>query len=250
MNSDMAREVGRNVSVFAANLDRLMTRQGIRNSALAKAVGVSREMVAVWRRGKSLPAPERGEALTEALQCTEAELFEDVGDESPPMLPIAQWAKREDIPVGRARSLFELGLLTGSIGSEGGVQLVPVTLRAPADSKHLVRVARRPGWVAAFAVNLDGRMREMSMSNAEMAEATGVGQCAVTHWRSGRGYPLTHRLPVIAQKLGCEVDDLIAEPLQRRMQNWKFRFGHAWHLPGERLPETAQTAKEVEMAGD
>jgi transcriptional regulator with XRE-family HTH domain len=237
-------EIERNVGVFARNLDRLMTRRGIRNSTLAQIVGVSREMVSVWRQGKSLPAPERGDVLARALNCTEAELFEDVADDLPPMLPIAQWAKRENIPVGRAKSLFERGILSSDdciIGDDDGVHLVPVQLRAPPNSKHLVRVAQRPAWVMAFAVNLDGRMREMSMQNSEMAEATSVGQCAVTHWRSGRGYPLTKRLPLIADKLGCTVDDLLAEPIGRRVTNWKFRFGHAWQASGEQI-ETPEAA--------
>jgi transcriptional regulator with XRE-family HTH domain len=123
------------------------------------------------------------------------------------------------------------------------MHLVPVAVRAPPNSKHLVRVTRRPAWVAAFSVNLDNRMREMMMTNDDMAQATHVGQCAVTHWRSGRGYPLIERLPLIAKKLGCEVDDLLADPLQRWVIHWKLRFGHAWQMPGEQGEQTGETAR-------
>jgi transcriptional regulator with XRE-family HTH domain len=221
-------EGDRNVGVFAANLDRLMTRMGFSNATLAKALGVSREIVSVWRQGKSLPAAYRGELLAQLLNCTEMQLFQDVGDEFPPMLPIAQWAKREGISIGHAKKLFGFGLLTGSISSDRGeLHLVPADTRAPADSKHLVRIAQRPAWVAAFAINLDCRMRELTMTNAAVARATNVTHHAVVNWRSGRSYPLIHRLPSIAEKLRCEVDDLIAEPQAWRVQTWKFRFGHA-----------------------
>lgn len=137
-----------------------------------------------------------------------------------------------------------MDILTGSQWVGENVQLVPASIRAPANSKHLVRVARRPKWVANFAINLDGLMREMQIQNLQMAEATGVGQCAVTHWRSGRGYPLIKRLGKIAETLGCSVEHLLAEPLHRRVLQWKYRFGHAWHTPGERIIHPGEEISE------
>ena len=218
----------RNAGVFAANIDRLMTLHGMRNTALAKAVGVSRQMVSQWRQGISLPWPDRETAIAGALNCHVNELFAETEQETPPMLPIAQWARRENIPVGRAKSLFDLGILTGSTGGAiGEMHLVPVEARAPRNSKHAVRAARRPDWHATFAINFDCRMRLAAISSLAMGVYTGVGHCAVTHWRSGRGFPMTERLPLIAQHLNCTVEDLLREPDSEQITEWNRRYSRA-----------------------
>lgn len=228
------------IDVFAINLDRLMTLRGMRNSTLAQEVDVSREMIRQWRQGRSLPKPEREDAIARALRCKPWELFAVVDDETPAMLPIGMWATREGIPAGRAKALFELGILTGgTIGENGEVYLVPVGLRAPTDSKHLVRVARRPPWIAMFAVNFDAYMREKGISNYEMADCTNVGPCAVTNWRSGRSNPVQHRLPIIASKLRVTVDDLLKSPSRVNILEWKFRYNRKWPVAIDMESEAA-----------
>jgi transcriptional regulator with XRE-family HTH domain len=216
------KEIERNVSVFAANLDRLMMKRGKRNAALARDVGVSREMISVWRRGKSLPSDYNSKMLAQALGVAENDLYIEANEKTQPMLPIAQWAKREGIPLNRAKNLFELGVLSGM----DDIQMIPASIRAPSDSKHIARMARRPPWITAFSVNLDYLMRVMSMTNHEMAAATGVTYNAVSHWRSGRGYPREDRLPDIAGKLKCSVDTLLSDPPSQRENEWRYRFNH------------------------
>jgi transcriptional regulator with XRE-family HTH domain len=243
--------IERNAGVFARNLDRLMMRQGFYNSMFAKIVGVSRQMVSDWRQGKSLPGLERDGVIAAALDCTEIELFENVDDNSPPMLPIAQWAKRENITTGQAKRLFVRGILSSDeciIGGDDDVRLVPVQLRAPLDTKHLVRVSQRPSWATAFSVNLDGRMREMSMFNSVMAKATNVTQSAVINWRSGRAYPLFGRLPLIANKLGWTVAELLAPPIEQRMTNWNFYFGHEWQAPRQSADDDDAAETQADVA--
>jgi transcriptional regulator with XRE-family HTH domain len=215
-----------NASVFAANLDRLMTMQGMRNAALAQAVNVSRQIVSQWRQGLSMPtSQDREEMIAAALGCEPDELYAEIIQETPPMLPISQWAKREGIPVGRAKSLFDLGILEGHIGGAvGEMYLVPFTARAPINSKKLVREARRPQWIAAFSVNLDLLMRQTGMSNSTMGLFTGVGGWAVINWRSGRGYPVTDRLELIAQRLECTLERLVAEPTDEQIMLWNIRY--------------------------
>jgi transcriptional regulator with XRE-family HTH domain len=215
-----------NASVFAANLDRLMTMQGMRNAALAQTVGVSRQIVSQWRQGLTMPSSqEREELIATALGCKPRDLYAEIIQETPPMLPISQWAKREGIPVGRAKSLFDLGILEGHIGGAvGEMYLVPYMAHAPANSKKIVREARRPQWIAAFSVNLDLLMRETGMSNSSMGLFTGVGTWAVVNWRSGRGYPLTDRLELIAQRLGCTLEALLREPTPEQIMLWNIRY--------------------------
>lgn len=218
-------DVRKDVNVFAANLDRLMTIRGMRNAALAQAAEVSRQTISQWRQGLTVPTPDREVKIADALRCSRTELYSEIRVETPPMLPISQWAKRERIPIGRAKSLFDLGILTGSTGGGvGEMHLVPIGIHAPADSKHIVRAARRPNWIAAFAINLDWRMRFTQINNQTMALDTNVGEWAVTNWRSGRGYPLTERLPLIAQCLGCTIEELLAEPAIDQSIGWLLRY--------------------------
>jgi hypothetical protein len=137
------------------------------------------------------------------------------------MLPIAQWALREEIPLSRAKTLFAMGLLNGAVGGvKGKIHLVPANIRAPRDSKRLITEARRPAWAAHFCVNLDTRMTELRMRNQAMATQTNVGQSAVTHWRSGRGYPKEERLPLIAASLGWSLERLLAKPDRHAEALW------------------------------
>jgi transcriptional regulator with XRE-family HTH domain len=178
-------------------------------------------MVNHYRHGTAIPSEDRVSKIARALGCRPKDLFNDSGDAVPAMLPIAQWAQREQIPLSRAKNLFALGLLKGAVGGDKGkIHLVPANLRAPLDSKRLITEKRRPSWAAHFCVNLHTRMAELRMLNHEMAEHTNVGQSAVTHWRSGRGYPKEERLPLIAQKLGWSMERLLAEPDRHAEALW------------------------------
>ena len=215
----------RDETAFSINLDRLMTLQGLRNSDVAQKVGVSRQMVSLWRRGLSMPSVERERALAQALGCQVDDLWQPNSGEAPAMMPISHWATRENISIGRAKSLFKYGVLTGDVGGEmGSIHLVPIALHAPEDSKEMIKNARKADSLCFFSVNLDERMRVLGMSNRVMAQATDVNQSAVTHWRSGRGYPFEHRIPLIAKRLNCSIEDLMTPPSEREIAEWRFRY--------------------------
>lgn len=218
-----------NVAIFATNLDRLMTLRSMRNAALAYEMGVSRQVISQWRLGNYAPTEDREELLGQVLQCDPCEFHRKDVVDMLPMLPIVQWAKREGIPIGRARKLFTLGILSGSTGGGiGQIQLVPIELHAPPDSKRLVREIRRPDWIDAFRVNLDWRMRADGISNYDVAGVTGVGYCSVMHWRSGVNYPDVERLPKIAEALKCSVNDLLQPPSRTQTVDWVYRYETSW----------------------
>ena len=216
----------RDPQVFAKNLTQLMNSRGLRNADLARKVPCSRQMVANWRNGKSLPRDTEADLIA-ALECQLSDLYQNRRTPAPAMLPLAQWAEREGIPISRAQSLFELGFLkgaTGAAGVGGKFKFAPADVHAPPESKKLVRTARRPTWVLAFQVNLDRLMRASGMTNAEMGLASGVIAVGVVNWRSGRSFPKPERLEDIARPLGCTVDELTAPPSQKQIAEWRLRY--------------------------
>lgn len=58
---------------FAANLDRIMTLNGVRNAWLAEQVGVHREIVGQWRQGIRQPLPEDIARICAALEISNEE---------------------------------------------------------------------------------------------------------------------------------------------------------------------------------
>lgn len=62
------------VKLFAANLNRIMTVQGIRNARLSESVAASREAVGNWRRGVNLPSDIYIGRLCKVLRCTPQDL--------------------------------------------------------------------------------------------------------------------------------------------------------------------------------
>ena len=126
------------------------------------------------------------------------------------LLPL--WAKREGIPVTRAKDLFELGLLLDAIQTPFCV-LVPTKTKVP-DSKRLVALTkRRPQWGImgwdGFAGRLNEAMARRPVSNSELAKALRVNVGTVLHWKAGRRVPEENKLPRIAKVCECNVETLL-----------------------------------------
>jgi transcriptional regulator with XRE-family HTH domain len=219
----------RDAIVFAFNLDRLMALCSKRNATLARELSIpgrtiSRTMVGNWRRGTSVPEEKWYVPIAAALQCGLADLFTPISAKTAPdmMMPLTQWARREGIPVGRAKNLFDRGILDG--GLSGDIYLVPFSAHAPRDSKRLLRSTQRPAWVTWFAINLWSRMEAMAITSAMVAEYFNIRQDSVQYWRKGRSYPKLDRLPEIAEFLNCQVEDLIRRPSAEAIAKWDHAF--------------------------
>lgn len=189
-----------------------MIERGLSNSRLSEWIGVSRETVSKYRSGRYWPGDAYIELLCKALQCEAQDLFAE-SPPSPPMIRISEWARREEIPVTRARDLFKYGVLHGAVQTEVGDMIIPESLTAPADSKTLVRIAKvRPPWVPAFWTNFPILLgRKEKARKRDIASAAGVSSGAMWQWMHLMSYPKEERLPDIASALGCSVDDLIAD---------------------------------------
>src|SRR5882672_10528386 len=185
-----------------------MRERGFSNYRLSFVVGVTRQALHRWTSGQGCPTEENLGALCEALQCSRDDLLIKQKRQIT-MMPIEEWARREDIPVQRAKDLFALRILTGERHTQFTI-LVPVRKHAPEDSKRLVLLAkRRPRWVPVFQRNFPALMKKSSISYTAISEATGVQPAAVMHWAHGRNYPHRDRLPLIAEALGVSVQNLI-----------------------------------------
>ena len=194
--------------IFAANLDRLMTRSGYSNAALGRNLGVSRQMIWNYRHGGTVPTEEKLTLLVQIFKCPRSEFI--LVHPADPMLSLPRWAKREAIPYARAVDLFKLGILEGAVITPHQV-FIPPDIHAPAQSKRLVLLAkRRPKWVEAFTSNFGAYMVLYNIENHEVAKSLGVSVGAVAKWRSGVSYPTVSKLPLIAKLLGCSYDDLMS----------------------------------------
>lgn len=192
---------------FPANLAWMMQQRGLSVLRLARHLGISRQAVHGWLQGDARPTDENFQALCIALRCAPAELLVR-RRAGPAMLSISEWARREGIPVGRARDLFALRLLRGEQNT-GFTILVPKRLRAPYDSKRLVLMAkRRPRWVETFHSNFPRLLTAAEVTHSEVADRTKVKTAAVMHWVQQRNYPERHRLPLIAKVLGVSLQEL------------------------------------------
>jgi transcriptional regulator with XRE-family HTH domain len=193
---------------FAGNLTRLMEQRGLNNARLSSHLGVTRQAVQRWVRQKGNPTEENLAALCVALRCALDDLLIKSRQPETKMLPLTAWAKREDIPLTRARDLFALRLLSGEQHTPFTI-LVPEALRAPEDSKKMVLMAkRRPGWVPIFQENFPRLMSESAITCSQISVEIGVGSAAVMHWMHKRNYPHRDRLPQIAIALGVTVQEL------------------------------------------
>lgn len=130
-------------------------------------------------------------------------------------MPIRQWAKREDIPLARARALFANKILLGGIDTQYGL-VIPMSIEAPEDSKRLVTQSKsRPQWgvrsLPTFRVLFNDIMNVKGISNAEMADHLGVNVLTVTHWRTGERVPEEANMQRIADYCECFVSDLLLD---------------------------------------
>jgi transcriptional regulator with XRE-family HTH domain len=184
-----------------------MEQRGLNDADLGDLVGAKRQAVHRWRSG-GYPSEEHFDAICVALNCTPDQLLTRQ-PHAPPMLTINEWARRENIPVPRAKDLFALRLLTGETHTARTI-LVPERVRAPEHSKKLVLMAkRRPRWVPTFHANFPRLMQQSGLSFALVGEKTGVNSTAVRHWVHGRNYPMRDRLPLIAKVLRVSVQELV-----------------------------------------
>ena len=53
------------------------------------------------------------------------------------------------------------------------------------------------------------RMRKLNkLSQSELARQIEVAQSNVSQWETGKAFPSTEKLPMLAKILGCTIDDL------------------------------------------
>ena len=64
-------------NIFAANLKRLMERQGLKAVDLAELMGVSKSTISQWLRGAKLPRMNKVERMARILDCTTSALMEE-----------------------------------------------------------------------------------------------------------------------------------------------------------------------------
>lgn len=52
----------------------------------------------------------------------------------------------------------------------------------------------------------------LGMTQAELAQELGVTQSLIAQWERGASMPGAAKLPLLASKLNCTIDDLFGEP--------------------------------------
>jgi transcriptional regulator with XRE-family HTH domain len=207
-------------SAFAANLRNLMKKHGFDAYPLADYLGMDVNDVIEWLRARATP-PGMAEvvAICDYIKMRHAVVYEPVdllGNSV--TIPLRSWARRENIPLNRAQSLFEMGLVLGAVETPFGL-LIPITLHAPTDSKRLVATTkRRPRW-GVFGLNnfymaMNSRMTDRQLRNQIIADATEVSATTVQHWRTGIRLPNEENMRIIATVLGCEVEEMISERVE------------------------------------
>ena len=151
------------------------------------------------------------DALTTIFDCNPEEILEAA--ETYETMSLNAWAKRENIPVTRAKDLFVLEVLDGAFWTDFCL-LVPKNIFAPKNSKQLVTMAKkRPkygnyNW-DRFHINFSKIMDEKGISNISLATQLEVVATTVSHWRTGIRKPSESKLEMIAQICNCDINDLI-----------------------------------------
>ena len=59
-------------------------------------------------------------------------------------------------------------------------------------------------------VDLASRRKTLGLTQAQLAEKVSVTRSAVAMWETGAGNPRFQTLPVLAEALGCTVDELVS----------------------------------------
>ncbi len=55
---------------------------------------------------------------------------------------------------------------------------------------------------------LEYRRKNAAITQVELANILHVSQSTISAWESGENYPTADKLPIIAEALGCTIDDL------------------------------------------
>lgn len=105
-------------------------RTGLSIRKLAKALGVSRGAVIIWRTGRNTPEPSNLRRLAEVLGCATTDLA-----------PLGRWPSLSDYRERLGLSQHEMGLKVGLHGS--AVSMVEHGVRTPADPAR---------WAAAYGL--------------------------------------------------------------------------------------------------
>lgn len=81
---------------------------------------------------------------------------------------------------------------------------MPTTRTTPTGAEHpnVRTMGRRAARRAAFAAWLEGAMAKAGVTNAQVAEATGVSLTSVSTWRRATNLPHLHHIPALCQVLG------------------------------------------------
>lgn len=231
-----ANKMRRNEAVFAANFDRLMTREGKRNSTLAREIKTSRQIVSLWRQGRATPVEAWDAKIAHALNCDIKDLWQPVIEKDKvfrAMIPVTKWAIREGIPLNRARNLFLRGILDGAVF--GDVMLIPLDVHAPVDSKTIVRQAATDPVLSWFPINLAALLDDEDWDEDTFAARLDVSVSLLEHWLSGRVFPPKHRLAGLAKSLQCKVKDLTKQPTDREMALYGQRSQAGSDKPDSRI---------------
>jgi transcriptional regulator with XRE-family HTH domain len=200
---------------FAENLFHQLKQQGISVIQLAEWLNIRRQAIYQWREG-TWPTDENFEALCVCLQCQPDDLLTKQVRDNIEMLSLSAWAKREEIPMARARDLFDLRILNGETRTRTSI-LVPAHLKAPEDGKQLVLMAKVPRWVPMFQENFPRLLKNAKSKYKPqpimvvVGEAAGVKPSAVIHWAKQRNYPKEERLTKIAKVLGVTMRELVGD---------------------------------------
>ena len=54
--------------------------------------------------------------------------------------------------------------------------------------------------------------KEAGLTQMLLAQAVGVSRSTVAMWESGKSAPTSEKIPILADKLGCSIDDLFRAP--------------------------------------
>jgi hypothetical protein len=137
-------------------------------------------------------------------------------DRATASVSLATWADREGISIRRAEQLLALKVITGERHPQFGM-MVACDTKAPKNSRRLNKrlgllALRRPAWVPNFHANFPRLRANTDTTLTKIAAELNVGSNAVSHWHTGRNYPIAERLPQLARILGVTVKDLIGKP--------------------------------------
>ena len=84
-----------------------------------------------------------------------------------------------------------------------------------------------------FSKNLKQIMQEKGITLSELSRITGIGKSSISQYLSGKNIPTSERIKVIADALGCAVEDLIVESSEPVKVHTKSGEMEVWNVPVE-----------------